>query len=135
MYGNKEDFTLVCLDCVWRTGKNLQKFNSIDFIFFISTNDTLCIKYSFHESDFNFWKSIIFCHTQDIENYTIRDFSQNLISLEDIYPSYHNIFYLESEELNLFRNMNLIFYLENSTTKANNRNEQIELNTWPHSYN
>lgn len=117
------------IDCTWGRCKNLQRLNTIELWFYIETNNTFNIEYSFHKIDFKIWLEILEIHKEDIINSTLLNIDNEVVDIENIKNTEeYYIFKLTSKEFNLYRNISLILYLENG--KWNNRDEMLRKNTW-----
>lgn len=122
------EYEIRSIDCTWSKCKNLQKINTIEIWYYVDTNDNFVIEYNFHTIDFKIWKKILDIHKEDLES-CLYDLENNIIdetNLENIAQYY--TFRLKSKDFNLYRNINLIFYLKKE--KWNNMHEMVRKNTW-----
>ena len=124
-----DKYSLEALDCVWAKCKNLQKINSIETFFYVNTDGLFSIDYCFHKIDFEMWKKMIEYHKHETDG-VLYDNLNNKIDVEKIINSrqYYQ-FTMKSKNPNLYRNINLIFFLDD-LRNWNNMDEMIRLNTW-----
>lgn len=123
-----DKFVIKYVDCTWAKCKNYHRFNTIDMWFSINTNDEFYIEYFFHNIDFSVWKKIIEIHKINVGQTTLYNENNEKI---DILKLNNNLEYyilkIVSKDPNLYRNINLIFYLEDKNW--NNMNEMLKQNT------
>ena len=128
MYMNK--FKIFCIDCVWLKCKNLQRINTVEIFYYATNREEFAIEYNFHKIDFEVWKGIIEIRTDNVsgailyqkDNTVIYEFTK---SNSELYYT----FILKSKDFNLYRNINLILYLQDDDG-WNNMDEMIVLNSW-----
>ncbi len=123
-------FQIRYVDCVWDKCKNLQKINTIELFFYVNTEDEFVIDYNFHSLDFDLWVQILEVHKE--ENSDARLFnSENEEIVSDPINSGNTYFAfsLRSKNFNLYRNINLVFFLEHESG-WNNMSEMLRQNTW-----
>ena len=123
-----EGFKLNYIDCVWKKCKNFQRINTIEIYYYVSTDEYFVIEYNFNRIDFEIWKEIIEIH-RDQNSDAILYKDNTIINEKEVSnnDNYYN-FKLISKNFNLYRNINLIFYLEDEEGK-NNMTEMIKINT------
>ena len=121
---------IFCIDCVWLECKNLQRINTVEIFYYVTNREEFAIEYNFHKIDFEIWKEIIEIHTDNVcgailyqkDDTVIYEFTK---SNSELYCT----FILKSKDFNLYRNINLILYLEDGKG-WNNMDEMIVLNSW-----
>lgn len=129
-----EKLKITYVDCVWKKGKNFQKINTIEMFFAVNMEGEFFIEYNFHSIDFDYWKEIALIHVEDIDFELSDDFG-DLISSIDAVKNDKEYFTLiiSSNNPNLYRNINYIFFFKNSETGENNMDDMIDQNTWEES--
>ena len=122
-------YKISTIDCVWDKCKNLQRINTIEIFFKITTDDDFAIEYNFHSIDFNLWKQILIIHRDQNDDSLLYNSFNEIINIEFIKnDSIYYTFILKSKNFNLYRNINLFLYLENDSW--NNMEEMLRNNTW-----
>lgn len=122
-----ENMRVSFIDFVFIKCKNLQKINTINIFYSVDVKGRFSIKYTFYYTDLEIWKSIFKEHINQVDDYILY-LNENVININDV-PKNEN-YYLEvlSKDVNLYRNINLIPFLEKNNW--NNMDEQILLNSW-----
>jgi len=99
--------------------------------FYVTMNDEFAIDYNFHRVDLFLWKEILEIHKDCVNKPRLYNFLNELIESNDIKDSLeYYTFKLTSKDFNLYRNINLIMYLEDKKTSWNNLDESVRSNTW-----
>lgn len=120
---------LYYIDCVWCRCKNLQKINTIEIFFYVNTKDQFVIEYSFHPTDIEIWREIVSIHRDQNPEAILYNEYEIEVNENNVMPTSYCIFKLKSTSFNLYRNIGLIFYLEDENEK-NNMLEMMKKNTW-----
>lgn len=101
---------------------------SIEMYFYIDTNNIFVIEYSFHEKDFYLWDQILKIHRENVEECVLYDnFDEKIVELENEHKYY--ILKLKSKDVNLYRNISMIMYIEDDKGWDNSK-EMLKKNTW-----
>lgn len=117
------------VDCTWAKCKNFQRFNTIEIFFLITTDDHFAIEYNFHYSDFDNWKKIVKIHCEDIDEPVLYDLQQIVVDINKLEnTAAYYFFTLKSKDYNLYRNINLIFFIEDEEYR--NMEKALKKNTW-----
>ena len=111
------------MDCVGVRCKNLQTINTIEIFYYIDTNDEFAIEYNFHNSDIEIWKQILEIHKDQNDDAILYNHRNEIIEINNIIEKEYHTFSLKSKNSNLYRNINLIIYIDNM-------DEQIRKNSW-----
>ena len=81
--------------------------------FYIDTNDNIVIEYNFHKEDFYLWEQILEIHKENVDDCLLYDTFD--VEVEESLKN-EFIYYtlkLKSKDINLYRNISLIMYIEN----------------------
>ena len=130
-------FKIFCIDCVWLKCKNLQRINTVEIFYYVSNREEFAIEYNFHKIDFEIWKEIIEIHTDNVsgailyqkDDTVIYEFTKLNSEFDLVNSELYYTFILKSKDFNLYRNINLILYLQDDDG-WNNMDEMIVLNSW-----
>lgn len=125
-----DKYSLNCVDCAFTRTKNLQKFNTIEMFFYVDTKSYFVIEYSFHSIDFEFWEGVIEAHKENVDDFIMTDSNDFIINGEYTNSDEYHIVKLKSKSFNLYRNINLIFFLSDDEG-WDNMDEMVRKNSWP----
>lgn len=123
-------YELRWIDYVFADCKNIQKINTIEIHFYVTTDDYFAITYNFHSIDFEMWKEIVEIHREHIEeSFLLAEFDEEVVDINELKnnDTYYS-FTLKSKEFNLYRNINIIFFLKGKNWDT--MDESIRRNTW-----
>lgn len=102
----------------------------MEIFFSTTTRNTFQIEYLFHEIDFGFWLKILEIHKEHVKNPILYDcYTEKIITNIQKDSNYYH-YRLESDDFNLYRNINLIFYFIDENKNWNNMEDQLKKNTW-----
>lgn len=123
------NMNLGCLDVVNCKVKNLQKINSIEIFYYIDMSNRFVIEYSFHCNDFELWKKILCIHKKCADSLLyVGDVIVDETSLKN--DSIYYDFALKSKNPNLYKNINLLFYIEEGLDEECLIKKIIKKNSW-----
>jgi hypothetical protein len=125
----------MCIDLVGCRPKNFQRVSTIEIYYNIGTDDSFYITYNFHKLDFHLWLQLVAIHEESATDvsciYEMHSIDYAMRHSEEFrnLSTYYTI-YLVSKEINLYRNISLIPFLEHDDG-SDNMIEMINLNTYP----
>lgn len=121
-----DGFKVRYIDYIEARAKNLQKLNTIEIYYYISTDDLFVIEYNFHKIDFKMWEEVIEIHKEENDD-AILYYKNKVVKKIENEETYYTCS-LKSQSFNLHRNINLILYLEKGVW--DNEREMIRKNVW-----
>ena len=121
--------TVEWVDVFWAKCKNFQYFSSLEIYYDLTGDNFFIVQIKYHISEVEYVKEVISAITWGLEADEVK--FESLISVHsniDEYDSNVGHIYIKSKNYNLYRSMNLIFFLKDGDW--NNMDEMIKLNTW-----